>query len=207
MEDVVDHTDWNMEDVVDHREGEAVYNRESFCLWEVIDVEKGVLNNNVIAFPAAGVFFVQSSIELVPPQRVNLSICHVQVVGRPFSPVFEVDIDETSGSSILKYFPEKRTISASESSSCWQTSASGSPPYWRTCTCGSSSWQTCACGFSSGWFASESSSDGRSFGFRKIGDERGPKYDDPAFSDAFIWFTTRHFEDDEPEGVFPRSFV
>ncbi|KAF5196694.1 Plastid-lipid associated protein PAP / fibrillin family protein [Thalictrum thalictroides] len=37
---------------------------------QVIDVEKGVLNN-VITFPPSGVFFVRSSIEIASPQRVN----------------------------------------------------------------------------------------------------------------------------------------
>lgn len=37
---------------------------------QVIDVEKGLLNN-VITFPPSGVFFVRSSIEPEPPQRVN----------------------------------------------------------------------------------------------------------------------------------------
>lgn len=37
---------------------------------QVIDVEKGVLNN-VITFPPDGVFFVRSDIEIASPQRVN----------------------------------------------------------------------------------------------------------------------------------------
>ncbi|KAK8916964.1 hypothetical protein KSP39_PZI022925 [Platanthera zijinensis] len=37
---------------------------------QVIDVEKGLLNN-VITFPPSGVFFVRSSIEPAPPQRIN----------------------------------------------------------------------------------------------------------------------------------------
>lgn len=37
---------------------------------QVIDVEKRVLNN-VITFPPPGLFFVRSTIDLVPPQRVN----------------------------------------------------------------------------------------------------------------------------------------
>lgn len=37
---------------------------------QVIDVEKCTLNN-VITFPPSGVFFVRSSIEPLPPQRVN----------------------------------------------------------------------------------------------------------------------------------------
>ncbi|KAL5728325.1 putative plastid-lipid-associated protein 11 [Ranunculus cassubicifolius] len=37
---------------------------------QVIDVEKGVLNN-VITFPPSGVFFVRSSIEIASAQRVN----------------------------------------------------------------------------------------------------------------------------------------
>ncbi|CAL9037997.1 probable plastid-lipid-associated protein 11, chloroplastic [Musa acuminata AAA Group] len=37
---------------------------------QVIDVEKRSLNN-VITFPPSGVFFVRSSIEAAPPQRVN----------------------------------------------------------------------------------------------------------------------------------------
>jgi len=41
------------------------------------------------------------------------SVCHVQVVGRPLTPMFEADIDETSGNSFLKIFPEKRITCAS----------------------------------------------------------------------------------------------
>lgn len=37
---------------------------------QVIDVDKRILNN-VITFPPTGVFFVRSSIEPQPPQRVN----------------------------------------------------------------------------------------------------------------------------------------
>lgn len=37
---------------------------------QVIDVGNGVLNN-VITFPPSGVFFVRSTMEPVPPQRVN----------------------------------------------------------------------------------------------------------------------------------------
>lgn len=37
---------------------------------QVLDVEKGVLNN-VITFPPDGVFFVRSNIEVASPQRVN----------------------------------------------------------------------------------------------------------------------------------------
>ncbi|XP_020262252.1 F-box protein At4g00755-like [Asparagus officinalis] len=48
-------------------------------------------------------------------------VCHVQVVGRPLSPVFDVDIDMASGSSVLKYFPKKRdaciSLEVNESSS------------------------------------------------------------------------------------------
>ncbi|THF94522.1 hypothetical protein TEA_016454 [Camellia sinensis var. sinensis] len=40
---------------------------------QVIDVEKGVLNN-VITFPPHGVFFVRSTIEIASPQRVNFRI-------------------------------------------------------------------------------------------------------------------------------------
>lgn len=53
-----------------------------------------------------------------------ICVCHVQVVGRPLSSAFKVDIDEVSGISTLKYFPEKQTnggatLEASESSG-WQ---------------------------------------------------------------------------------------
>lgn len=41
------------------------------------------------------------------------SVCHVQVVGRPLTPVFDVDINEASGTATLKYFPEKLTSTAS----------------------------------------------------------------------------------------------
>ncbi|ONK56315.1 uncharacterized protein A4U43_C10F6730 [Asparagus officinalis] len=47
-----------------------VFGTETGDVLQVIDVEKGVLNN-VITFPPVGVFFVRSSIEPVPPQRVN----------------------------------------------------------------------------------------------------------------------------------------
>ena len=44
-------------------------------------------------------------------------MCHVRVVGRPLTPILEADIDEASGNSVLKYFPEKQTTCASLESS------------------------------------------------------------------------------------------
>lgn len=41
------------------------------------------------------------------------SVCHVQVVGRPLSPAFEIDMDNASEGSVLKYFPEKRNTCTS----------------------------------------------------------------------------------------------
>ncbi|XP_010933880.1 F-box protein At4g00755 [Elaeis guineensis] len=35
-----------------------------------------------------------------------ICVCHVQVMGRPLSPVLEVDIRGTVGNSVLKYFPD-----------------------------------------------------------------------------------------------------
>lgn len=38
------------------------------------------------------------------------SVCHVQVIGRPLSPVLAVNILEGDGGSILKYFPGARDL-------------------------------------------------------------------------------------------------
>ncbi|XP_020093362.1 probable plastid-lipid-associated protein 11 [Ananas comosus] len=46
------------------------FGTEAGDVLQVIDVEKGTLNN-VITFPPSGVFFVRSSIEAEPPQRIN----------------------------------------------------------------------------------------------------------------------------------------
>ncbi|KAF9617108.1 hypothetical protein IFM89_033274 [Coptis chinensis] len=48
----------------------SLFGTQTGDVLQVIDVEKGVLNN-VITFPPSGVFFVRSSIEIVSPQRVN----------------------------------------------------------------------------------------------------------------------------------------
>ncbi|XP_020579219.1 probable plastid-lipid-associated protein 11 [Phalaenopsis equestris] len=47
-----------------------LFGTEAGDVLQVIDVEKGLLNN-VITFPPSGVFFVRSEIEVEPPQRVN----------------------------------------------------------------------------------------------------------------------------------------
>lgn len=47
-----------------------VFGTQAGDVLQVIDVEKGTLNN-VITFPPSGVFFVRSTIEPAPPQRVN----------------------------------------------------------------------------------------------------------------------------------------
>ncbi|XP_072958543.1 probable plastid-lipid-associated protein 11, chloroplastic [Typha angustifolia] len=47
-----------------------LFGTEAGDVLQVIDVERGTLNN-VITFPPSGVFFVRSSIEVAPPQRVN----------------------------------------------------------------------------------------------------------------------------------------
>ena len=36
------------------------------------------------------------------------SVCHVQVMGSPLSPFFEVEIDDASGSLVLKHFPRSK---------------------------------------------------------------------------------------------------
>ncbi|KAM7472072.1 hypothetical protein LguiA_010255 [Lonicera macranthoides] len=48
---------------------------------QVIDVEKGVLNN-VITFPPDGVFFVRSNIEIASPQRVNFRFTSAVLRGK-----------------------------------------------------------------------------------------------------------------------------
>ncbi|XP_044504187.1 probable plastid-lipid-associated protein 11, chloroplastic isoform X2 [Mangifera indica] len=48
---------------------------------QVIDVEKGVLNN-VITFPPDGVFFVRSDIEIASPQRVNFRFTSAVLRGK-----------------------------------------------------------------------------------------------------------------------------
>ncbi|XP_019705358.1 probable plastid-lipid-associated protein 11, chloroplastic isoform X2 [Elaeis guineensis] len=48
----------------------SLFGTEAGDVLQVIDVEKGLLNN-VITFPPSGVFFVRSSIEAEPPQRIN----------------------------------------------------------------------------------------------------------------------------------------
>ena len=47
-----------------------VFGTETGDVLQVIDVEKGILNN-VIRFPPSGVFFVRSTCETVSAQRVN----------------------------------------------------------------------------------------------------------------------------------------
>ena len=41
-------------------------------------------------------------------------MCHVQVIGRPLSPVLGLDILESTGSLVLKFFPEARSCTVSE---------------------------------------------------------------------------------------------
>lgn len=48
----------------------SVFGTEAGDVLQVIDIEKGLLNN-VITFPPSGVFFVRSTCEAVSPQRVN----------------------------------------------------------------------------------------------------------------------------------------
>ncbi|XP_058085672.1 probable plastid-lipid-associated protein 11, chloroplastic [Magnolia sinica] len=48
---------------------------------QVIDVERGTLNN-VITFPPSGVFFVRSTIEVAPPQRVNFKFTSAVLRGK-----------------------------------------------------------------------------------------------------------------------------
>ncbi|XP_031269696.1 probable plastid-lipid-associated protein 11, chloroplastic [Pistacia vera] len=48
---------------------------------QVIDVEKGVLNN-VITFPPDGVFFVRSDIEIASPKRVNFRFTSAVLRGK-----------------------------------------------------------------------------------------------------------------------------
>lgn len=48
---------------------------------QVIDVEKGLLNN-VITFPPSGVFFVRSSIQIASPQRVNFRFTSAVLRGK-----------------------------------------------------------------------------------------------------------------------------
>ncbi|KAJ0053097.1 hypothetical protein Pint_00163 [Pistacia integerrima] len=48
---------------------------------QVIDVEKGVLNN-VITFPPDGVFFVRSDIEIASPKRVNFGFTSAVLRGK-----------------------------------------------------------------------------------------------------------------------------
>ncbi|KAF6141641.1 hypothetical protein GIB67_001193 [Kingdonia uniflora] len=48
----------------------GLFGTETGDVLQVIDVEKGVLNN-VITFPPSGVFFVRSKVEVASPQRVN----------------------------------------------------------------------------------------------------------------------------------------
>nr|XP_018681596.1 PREDICTED: F-box protein At4g00755-like isoform X2 [Musa acuminata subsp. malaccensis] len=37
-----------------------------------------------------------------------ICVCHVQVMGSPLSPFFEVEIDDASGSLVLKHFPQSK---------------------------------------------------------------------------------------------------
>ncbi|XP_042484001.1 probable plastid-lipid-associated protein 11, chloroplastic isoform X2 [Macadamia integrifolia] len=48
---------------------------------QVIDVERGILNN-VITFPPSGVFFVRSNIEVASPQRVNFRFTSAVLRGK-----------------------------------------------------------------------------------------------------------------------------
>ncbi|CAL9113510.1 unnamed protein product [Musa acuminata var. zebrina] len=43
-----------------------------------------------------------------------ICVCHVQVIGRPLSPVLGLDILESTGSLVLKCFPEARSCTVSE---------------------------------------------------------------------------------------------
>ncbi|XP_043715903.1 probable plastid-lipid-associated protein 11, chloroplastic isoform X2 [Telopea speciosissima] len=47
-----------------------IFGTQTGDVLQVIDVERGILNN-VITFPPSGVFFVRSNIEVASPQRVN----------------------------------------------------------------------------------------------------------------------------------------
>lgn len=50
-------------------------------------------------------------------------MCHVQVFGRPLSPVLEVDIHETVGNSVLKYFPDASSVEDEARESSWHAFA------------------------------------------------------------------------------------
>ncbi|XP_073111943.1 F-box protein At4g00755 [Elaeis guineensis] len=39
-----------------------------------------------------------------------ICVCHVQVIGRPLSPVLDVDVSEAVGHSVLKYFPDASAV-------------------------------------------------------------------------------------------------
>lgn len=49
-----------------------------------------------------------------------ICVCHVQVIGRPLSPAFDMFIDEASGRPAIKYFPE-RQAEYSESLPGWRS--------------------------------------------------------------------------------------
>ncbi|PKU79655.1 probable plastid-lipid-associated protein 11, chloroplastic [Dendrobium catenatum] len=57
-----------------------LFGTETGDVLQVIDVEKGLLNN-VITFPPSGVFFVRSEIEAEPPQRVNFRFTSAVIRG------------------------------------------------------------------------------------------------------------------------------
>ncbi|XP_008795387.1 F-box protein At4g00755-like isoform X2 [Phoenix dactylifera] len=52
-----------------------------------------------------------------------ICVCHVQVIGRPLSPVLEVDINETVGNSVLKYFPDASSVQDEARESQWHAFA------------------------------------------------------------------------------------
>ena len=66
------------------------------------------------------------------------SVAHVQVVGRPLSPTFDVEVLDSSGKCNLKYYPE--------ASYCWSPTKSGeactnSPSRFRMFTASIRGWE------------------------------------------------------------------
>ncbi|KAJ4955133.1 hypothetical protein NE237_011916 [Protea cynaroides] len=59
----------------------SLFGTQTGDVLQVIDVEKGVLNN-VITFPPSGVFFVRSNIEVASPQRVNFRFTSAVLRGK-----------------------------------------------------------------------------------------------------------------------------
>ncbi|KAI7731938.1 hypothetical protein M8C21_008950 [Ambrosia artemisiifolia] len=71
-------------------------------------------------------------------EKYYICVCHVQVVGRPLSPAFDVDIMDPTGKCTLKYYPDAENCCSPVKS---EGEASSSPSRFRSFTASIRGWE------------------------------------------------------------------